>query len=86
MPMSIPHTHCYPARPALAAALILCLCCSQENASAATINITTNTQGITNNLCSLQEAIYASTFQTNQAIIDQSGRFLRYGVYAGHRG
>jgi hypothetical protein len=52
--------------PALAAALILIVCCSRQNAAGATINVTTPNQGITNNLCSLQEAIYASTLQSSR--------------------
>jgi len=59
----------HPQWSALAAVLILNLCCSQESAEGATIKVTTTQQGTTDiNNCSLQEAIYASTFQSNRAI------------------
>src|SRR5262249_22256639 len=54
--------------PALVAALSLMMCCSQQSAVAATINVTTTQQGITNGQCSLQEAIYASEFRASTAI------------------
>ena len=69
--MSISHTlnHFHQQLPALVAALILGLCCSQDSAAGATINVTTTLQGVTNGQCSLQEAIYASQFKSNTAII-----------------
>jgi hypothetical protein len=68
--MSISHTlnRSYRHWPALAATLILIVCCSHRGAAGATIKVTTPQQGVTNGQCSLQEAIYASTFQSNKAI------------------
>jgi hypothetical protein len=69
--MSISQTPHRFRRPvsAFTTALILILCCSQQDATAATIHVNTPKQGITdNNHCSLQEAIYASEFKMNTAI------------------
>jgi hypothetical protein len=51
------------------AALLLTICGAQQ-ATAATINVTTTQQGVSNapDQCSLQEAIYASEFKSNTAI------------------
>src|SRR5215813_12010476 len=50
------------------AALVFTVCCPQQSAAQATIQVTTTQQGITNGQCSLQEAIYASEFKSNTAI------------------
>src|SRR5262245_44873550 len=51
----------------IAAPLILTIFGAQQ-AAAATINVTTTQQGVTNGQCSLQEAIYASEFKSNKAV------------------
>jgi hypothetical protein len=53
---------------ALAAVLVLTLCCPQQGAAQATIQVTTTQQGVTAGQCSLQEAIYASEFNGPIAI------------------
>src|SRR5262249_10652800 len=53
---------------ALAAVLVLTVCCPQQGAAQATIQVTTTQQGVTAGQCSLQEAIYASEFKSNTAI------------------
>src|SRR5262245_7158798 len=72
--MGISHTlnRFHQQRSALAAALILIADCSHQSAAGATINVTTTQQGVTNGQCSLQEAIYASQFKSNTAIISTS--------------
>ena len=52
---------------AIFAVLILTICGAQQ-ATAATIDVTTTDQGVTNGQCSLQEAIYASEFKSNKAV------------------
>jgi hypothetical protein len=57
-----------PLGPTVAALILiwrLSLCGSAE---AAHIQVTTAQEGVTNGLCSLQEAIYSSEYQTNKAI------------------
>ena len=54
--------------PALVAALILVVCCSQQSALGATINVTSTQQANSHGQCSLQEAIYASEFRASTAI------------------
>jgi hypothetical protein len=54
---------------AFAATLILSICVAEHNtAQAATIQVTTKQQGVSNGLCSLQEAIYSSEFKLNKAV------------------
>src|SRR5262245_13376818 len=52
---------------AFIAALLLTICGAQQ-ATAAMINVTTTDQGVTNNQCSLQEAIYASVLRSSTAV------------------
>src|ERR1700722_12480764 len=47
---------------------LLTLCFAQRSAAQVTIFVTTTQQGVTNGLCSLQEAIYSSEFKSNSAI------------------
>lgn len=53
---------------AVIAALILTVCIAQQSAAQVTIFVTTTQQGVTNGLCSLQEAIYSSEFKLNTAV------------------
>jgi hypothetical protein len=53
---------------ALAAVLVLTVCCPQQGAVGATIQVNTTQQGVTAGQCSLQEAIYASEFKSSTAI------------------
>jgi hypothetical protein len=46
----------------------LTLCFAQPSAAQATINVNTTQQGVTTGQCSLQEAIYATEFQSSTAI------------------
>src|SRR5262245_32089532 len=55
---------CAQRRAALAAVMVLTVCCAEG----ATIQVTTTQQGVTGGQCSLQEAIYASEFKMNTAI------------------
>jgi hypothetical protein len=53
---------------AVAAALLLMVCCAQPGMAQATIQVDTTQQGVTDGHCSLQEAIYATEFKSNTAI------------------
>jgi hypothetical protein len=46
----------------------LALCFAQPSAAQAMINVNTTQQGVTTGQCSLQEAIYATEFQSNTAV------------------
>jgi hypothetical protein len=56
------------ARPFAAAAILLGGVATAGPASSANIQVTTTQQGISQGLCSLQEAIYSSDLKTNKAI------------------
>ena len=71
----------------LVSAVMLIVCFEQHSiAEAATIQVNTTQQGVTNGQCSLQEAIYASRFKSNTAIgsIDPEVRYTT-GCIAGTR-
>lgn len=55
-----------------------------DSAEAANIQVTTTQEGVTNGLCSLQEAIYSSEFQSNTAIdTSPPDHFYTTGCIAG---
>jgi hypothetical protein len=68
----------------LVAALILTLCFAQRSTAQVTIHVNTIQQGVTNHLCSLQEAIYSSEFERNTAISETApDTFYDTGCEAG---
>lgn len=84
--MSVSHTprHFRQQLSALAAALILIVCSSQQSRAQVTIQVNTTQQGVTNGQCSLQEAIYASELKSNKAVASTNpDTFYNTGCTAG---
>ena len=67
-------------RIALAAIPLFVLSSAQLTEAQTTIQVTTTQQGVTNNQCSLQEAIYAAEFASNTALnLTDPDRFYTTG-------
>ncbi len=65
---------------ALAATPLFALDSAQLTDAQTTIQVTTTQQGVTNNQCSLQEAIYAAEFASNTALnLTDPDRFYTTG-------
>src|SRR5262249_6496760 len=66
------------------AALILTGCTAQHSTAQVSVHVNTTHQGVTNGLCSLQEAIYSSEFKANIAVGSTNpDMFYRTGCVAG---